>query len=196
MQVYYQLLPKYRCDNFAFVSTSKPVQAYYSSDRYSKKVNEVPPQEISGEPETARDLLQDGFIKVFTKIQTYSATGPFGAWVRRIFVTTALEYLRKYDALRLSAPIDEYGEQVEDTDASVLDRLSADDLLECISRLPNGYRTVFNLYAIEGYTHKEIAAMLNIQEITSRSQFTRARKALQEMVQSLITQDDVSRNRT
>ena len=63
--------------------------------------------------ETARDLLQDGFIKVFTKIQTYSATGPFGAWVRRIFVTTALEYLRKYDALRLSAPIDEYGEQVE-----------------------------------------------------------------------------------
>lgn len=112
--------------------------------------------------ETARDLLQDGFIKVFTKIQTYSATGPFGAWLRRVFVTTALEYLRKYDALRSSAPIDEYGEQVEDVDASVLDRLSADDLLECISRLPTGYRTVFNLYAIEGYTHKEIAAMLHI----------------------------------
>ena len=70
--------------------------------------------------ETARDLLQDGFIKVFTKIQTYSATGPFGAWVRRVFVTTALEYLRKYDALRSSAPIDEYGEQVEDVDTSVL----------------------------------------------------------------------------
>ena len=124
--------------------------------------------------ETARDLLQDGFIKVFTKIQTYSATGPFGAWVRRVFVTTALEYLRKYDALRSSAH----------------------DLLECISRLPAGYRTVFNLYAIEGYTHKEIAAMLHIQEITSRSQFARARKALQEMVQSLIAQDNVSRNRT
>ena len=138
-----------------------------------------------GDPETARDLLQDGFIKVFTKIQTYSATGPFGAWVRRIFVTTALEYLRKYDALRLSAPIDEYGEQVEDTDASVLDRLSADDLLECISRLPNGYRTVFNLYAIEGYTHKEIAAMLNIQEITSRSQFTRAKQLLQRRINEL-----------
>lgn len=114
----------------------------------------------------------------------------------RVFVTTALEYLRKYDALRSSAPIDEYGEQVEDVDASVLDRLSADDLLECISRLPTGYRTVFNLYAIEGYTHKEIAAMLHIQEITSRSQFARARKALQEMVQSLIAQDNVSRNRT
>ena len=70
--------------------------------------------------ETARDLLQDGFIKVFTKIQTYSATGPFGAWIRRVFVTTALEYLRKYDALRSSASIDEYGEQVEDADASIL----------------------------------------------------------------------------
>lgn len=58
--------------------------------------------------ETARDLLQDGFIKVFTKIQTYSATGPFGAWIRRVFVTTALEYLRKYDALRSSASIDEF----------------------------------------------------------------------------------------
>lgn len=121
---------------------------------------------------------------------------PLCAWLRRVFVTTALEYLRKYDALRSSAPIDEYGEQVEDVDASVLDRLSADDLLECISRLPTGYRTVFNLYAIEGYTHKEIAAMLHIQEITSRSQFARARKALQEMVQSLIAQDNVSRNRT
>lgn len=141
------------------------------------------------ERETARDLLQDGFIKVFTKIQTYSATGPLGAWIRRVFVTTALEYIRKYDALRMSAPIDEYGEQVEDEDASVLDRLSADDLLGCIARLPNGYRTVFNLYAIEGYTHKEISEMLNIQEITSRSQFTRARKALQGMVQSLTIQN-------
>ena len=63
--------------------------------------------------ETARDLLQDGFIKVFTKIQTYSATGPFGAWLRRVFVTTALEYLRKYDALRSSAPIDEYGNRLK-----------------------------------------------------------------------------------
>lgn len=138
--------------------------------------------------ETARDLLQEGFIKVFTKINTYSATGPLGAWIRRVFVTTALEYIRKYDALRMSAPIDEYGEQVEDGNASVLDRLSANDLLACISRLPNGYRTVFNLYAIEGYTHKEIADILHIQEITSRSQFARARKALQEMVQSIMTE--------
>ena len=100
--------------------------------------------------ETARDLLQDGFVKVFTKIETYSAKGPLGAWIRRVFVTTALEYLRKYDALRSSVPLDEYEEQVEDPDASVLDRLSADDLLACVSRLPEGYRTVFNLYALEG----------------------------------------------
>ena len=113
----------------------------------------------------------------------------------KVFVTTALEYLRKYDALRSSAPIDEYGEQVEDVDASVLDRSVGRDLLECISPVAHRYRTV-SLYAIEGYTHKEIAAMLHIQEITSRSQFARAMKALQEMVQSLIAQDNVSRNRT
>ena len=63
--------------------------------------------------ETARDLLQDGFVKVFTKIETYSAKGPLGAWIRRVFVTTALEYLRKYDALRSSVPLDEYEEQVD-----------------------------------------------------------------------------------
>lgn len=146
--------------------------------------------------ETARDLLQDGFIKIFMKIDTYQASGPFGAWVRRIFVTTALEYLRKCDALRSGARIDEFDEQVEDKDASVLDRLSADDLLECISRLPNGYRTVFNLYAIEGYSHREIADMLHIQEASSRSQFIRARKVLQDNVQSLIMQEDARLQRT
>ena len=146
--------------------------------------------------ETARDLLQDGFIKVFTKIDTYSATGPFGAWVRRVFVTTALEHLRKYDTLRSGVRMDDCEGQVEDKDASILDRLSADDLLGCISRLPNGYRTVFNLYAIEGYSHKEIAAMLHIQEASSRSQFIRARKTLQEIVQSLIMQEDARAQRT
>lgn len=145
--------------------------------------------------ETARDLLQDGFVKVFTKIETYSAKGPLGAWIRRVFVTTALEYLRKYDALRSSVPLDEYEEQVEDPDASVLDRLSADDLLACVSRLPEGYRTVFNLYALEGYTHKEIASLLHIEEITSRSQFSRARKALQEMVQTFMEEKNGSKQK-
>ncbi len=137
--------------------------------------------------ETAKDLLQDGFIKVFTKIDTYSGSGSFKGWMRRVFVTTALEHLRRNDALRLSSDIDEYDDAIENIEASAVDQLSANELLACIARLPNGYRTVFNLYAIEGYSHSEIANMLNINESTSRSQFIRARKVLQKSVESLIT---------
>lgn len=133
-----------------------------------------------GDRETARDLLQDGFVKIFTKIRSYSGSGAFGGWIRRIFVTTALEYLRSSENTRLS-------------NYSVLDRLSADDLLACVAQLPPGYRTVFNLYAIEGYTHSEIAEMLHVQEATSRSQFIRARNALQKSVQSLIRHENAGR---
>jgi RNA polymerase sigma factor (sigma-70 family) len=138
--------------------------------------------------ETARDILQDGFIKLYTKIDTYSGSGSFEGWIRRIFVTTSLEYLRQNDALKQSASIEEYGNSLPDNEATVLDKISADDLMECIAKLPDGYRTVFNLYAIEGYSHIEIADMLGINESTSRSQFMRARKILQTNVQSFIGQ--------
>jgi len=136
--------------------------------------------------ETARDILQDGFVKVFTKIDTYSGAGSFAGWIRRIFVTTALEYLRQNDALKQTESIDEYNYIIEDVNVSILDKISANDLITCISELPNGYRTVFNLYAIEGYSHAEIATILHISENTSRSQFMRARKMLQKTVQYLI----------
>ncbi|HEY5591123.1 MAG TPA: sigma-70 family RNA polymerase sigma factor [Paludibacter sp.] len=136
--------------------------------------------------ETARDLLQDGFIKLFTKADTFAGTGSFIGWMRRIFATTALEYLRRNDALKQSVSIDEYDYFIEDVDVSILSKISADDLMTCVTELPNGYRTVFNLYAIEGYSHFEIANMLNISENTSRSQFMRARKILQKSVQTLI----------
>ena len=136
--------------------------------------------------ETARDILQDGFVKVFTKIDTYSGAGSFAGWIRRIFVTTALEFLRQNDALKQSESIDEHNYTIEDVNVSTLDKISANDLMTCISELPNGYRTVFNLYANEGYSHAEIATILHISENTSRSQFMRARKMLQKTVQSLI----------
>ena len=136
--------------------------------------------------ETARDLLQDGFVKVFAKIDTYTAVGSFTGWMRRIFVTTALEFLRQNDALRQSASLDEYSNSMENDDVTVLEKISADDLLTCVANLSEGYRTVFNLYAIEGYSHAEIADLLNISEGTSRSQFMRARKILQQNVLSLI----------
>ena len=133
------------------------------------------------EKETARDLMHDGFVVLFTKIHTYSGNGSFPAWVKKIFVNTALEYLRKNDILRFSADIDD-AHCFENTDISVFEQMSANELLECICKLPDCSRTVFNMYAIEGYSHAEIAQILNIQESTSRSQYVRARQSLQKMV--------------
>jgi len=133
------------------------------------------------EKETARDLMHDGFIALFTKIHTYSGSGSFPAWVKKIFVNTVLEYLRKKDIMRAGADIDEAC-YFEDTDISVIERMSANELMECIRKLQDSSRTVFNMYAIEGYSHAEIAQILNIRESTSRSQYTRARQALQKMI--------------
>ena len=146
-----------------------------------------------GNRETARDILQDGFIKIFTKIDGYAGMGSFEGWMRRIFVTTALEHLR---ANRISKDyIENYSESIEDIETSVLEKISADELLKCIADLPEGFRTIFNLYAIEGYSHAEIAGMLNIKESTSRSQFARARQVLQKNVQSIILHDNARRKK-
>lgn len=157
----------------------KQVYELYASAMLSVCVRYVTDREV------ARDLLQDGFIKVFTKAETFSETGSFAGWIRRIFVTTALEYLRQKDALRQSSSIDDFENHFENEDVTILDKISADDLLECVTKLSDGYRTVFNLYAIEGYNHAEIANLLNISENTSRSQFMRARMILQKNVLSL-----------
>ena len=133
------------------------------------------------EKETARDVMHDGFVALFTKIHTYSGNGSFPAWIKKIFVNTALEYLRRNDIVRFCSDIDEtlyWG----DADISVFEQMSANELLECICKLPDCCRTVFNMYAIEGYSHAEIAQMMNIQESTSRSQYLRARQLLQKMV--------------
>ena len=157
----------------------KQVYELYASAMFSVCVRYV------SDRETARDLLQDGFIKIFTKADSYSGTGSFAGWIRRIFVTTALEYLRQNKAFLESASLDDLSYLIEDEDVSILDKISADDLMTCVSNLPNGYRTVFNLYALEGYSHAEIANLLNISENTSRSQFMRARKILQEKVREM-----------
>ena len=142
--------------------------------------------------EIARDVLQEGFIKLFVKIGTYSGVGSFEGWMRRVFVTTALEYLQKY---RLNRFFDEYDDKMEDTGSSALEKISADELLACIAELPHGFRTIFNLYAIEGYSHAEIAAILKIKESTSRSQFTRARQLLQKNIRSIMMYDNARENK-
>jgi len=134
--------------------------------------------------ETARDLLQDGFVKVFTSIGSYTGVGSFEGWMRKIFVNCALEYLRKSDVLRDAADLDNSPELTE-PDSSVISKMAAAELLQLVHELPSGFRTVFNLFAIEGYSHKEISEMLNITESTSRSQFTRAKQLLQRRISEL-----------
>ena len=134
--------------------------------------------------EMAEDFLQDGFIKVFSSIRSYSYEGSFEGWMRRIFVNTALEALRKNDLLRNGVELDALEPQQE-ADYSAVEKISADELMELIAQLPPGFRTVFNMFAIEGYSHREIAETLNINESTSRSQYTRAKRLLQKWIKEL-----------
>lgn len=136
----------------------------------------------------AEDVLQEGFIKVFTGLKSYTASGEFGGWIHRIFVNTALQYLRDNKKLNFHANIDEYEEKLVNNDYSILDKISADDLVTCIANLPDIYRVVFNLHAIEGYSHKEIAKELHIEESSSRSRYKRARMALQENLKKINVQ--------
>ena len=135
--------------------------------------------------ETAQDLLHDGFIKLFAKIHAYAGKGSFAGWMRRVFATTALEYLRQQDVLRYSVDIEHVDCPNEETDISIFEHITSDELLACVARLPNQYRTVFNMHAIEGYTLIEIAKELGLHEGTSRSYYFKARQLLKKMVMEL-----------
>ena len=129
----------------------------------------------------AEDILQEGFLRVFTKINQFEFKGSFEGWMRRIMVNTALEKFRKQDRLY---PVEEMKiyestEFVEETISSI----TAGDLMRIIQELPPRYRMVFNLFAIEGYSHLEIGEMMNISEGTSKSNLSRARVILQKSVE-------------
>ncbi|MDL2322395.1 sigma-70 family RNA polymerase sigma factor [Bacteroidales bacterium OttesenSCG-928-A17] len=134
--------------------------------------------------ENAKDVMQEGFMTVFSKIDTFNASGSFEGWMRRIFVTTALKAIRKMQ-LFAWVDVDEYGDSIPDSDYSGLEKLSADEIAGCIAELSTNLRIVFNMYVIEGYSHAEIAQILNIKESSSRSSFTRARQILQTKLQKL-----------
>ena len=134
--------------------------------------------------EEAEDILQEGFIKVFKKIGSYRSEGSFEGWMRRIFVNTAIEHFRRKT---YTQPITEAEEStVEGKYLSVLDALAEKDIVQLVQQLSPGYRTVFNMYVIEGYSHKQIAEELGISEGTSKSQLSRAKQILQELVQKHI----------
>lgn len=132
----------------------------------------------------AEDVLQDAFIKIFDHLHQFQNKGSFEGWIRRVVVNTAL---KTFD--RKSFTHEQYGLEIREdfsaAEPSVFSQLSEAELLGLIARLPEGYRIVFNLYAIEGYSHAEIADTLGVQESTSRSQLVKARKMLQAMVMEL-----------
>jgi RNA polymerase sigma-70 factor (ECF subfamily) len=143
----------------------------------------------SNDKDDAKDIMQDGFIKVFQKIDQYSTKGSFEGWVRRIMINTALEKYRSQVtmySLDERMPVSDEGVQ-----STVIENLSAEELLGLVRQLTPKYRMVFNLYAIDGYNHKEISELLGISEGTSKSNLSRARLILQEKVKELyrITRD-------
>ena len=124
----------------------------------------------------AEDVLQDGFVKVFTKIRDYNG-GSLEGWIRRIMVNTSLDQIRKNHKFQDNVDIDQVDYKIVDN-GFILEGLIADDLMLLVNAMPDGYRTVFNMFAIEGYSHKEIAKELGVSENTSKSQYSRARAFL------------------
>ena len=134
-----------------------------------------------GDRTLAEDILQEGFITLFTHLEDYKGDGSFEGWARRIFVTTALMSLRKKDALKMSDEL-EAAKGLKTEITSQVQNIGYQELMKLIMTLPPGFRTVFNMYAIEGFSHKEIGEMLGISETTSRTQLSRARIWLQNKI--------------
>ena len=128
----------------------------------------------------AQDLLQEGFIKVYRNLEKFRAEGSFEGWVRRVFVNTSIEHFRRKNNLYSITEKEE--SVIEDADITALDNLAEKDIIALIQELSPGYRTVFNMYVVEGYSHKEIGSILGISEGTSKSQLARAKAILQKKV--------------
>ena len=132
----------------------------------------------------AEDVLQDGFVTLFSKLDSFTGVGSFEGWARKLFVNTALMALRKNDILKDTEEI-EVAYNVTNSATSAVQNIGYKEIMQLISELPPGFRTVFNMYVIEGYSHKEIGLALGISENTSRSQLQRARVLLQSRITEL-----------
>ena len=134
-----------------------------------------------GDRQTAEDVLQDGFVTLFAKLDTFTGDGSFEGWARKIFVNTALMSLRKNDVLKESDDVDSARGMTSES-PSAIQNIGYKELCRMIAELPAGFRTVFNLYVVEGYSHQDIADALGISVNTSRSQLLRARALLQAKI--------------
>lgn len=147
-------------------------------DRFSPKMYAVCLRYM-GNADDAQDILQEGFIKVYKNLERFRGDGSFEGWIRRIFVNTAIEQIRKK---KMDVSLTEKEEIIEFKTVSAIDNISEKDLLKIVSGLSPGYRSVFNMYVVEGFSHKEIGELLGISEGTSKSQLARARVILQERI--------------
>ena len=138
----------------------------------------------ASDSDEAQDLLQEGFIKVYRNLAKFRKEGSFEGWIRRVFVNTAIEQYRKRVYLNTVGEKEE--QTMEDNSLSALDQLAEKDIIQLVQSLPPGYRSVFNMYVIEGYSHKEIGDILDISEGTSKSQLARAKAILQKKVQEYL----------
>lgn len=152
-------------------------------DKYAPKMLAVCAR-YAKSSEQAEDVLQDGFVKVFGKLKDYKGEGSLEGWIRRILVNTALDQIRKEAKHQFNVPLDDVSYRIEQKEL-ILDGLMAEDLMQLIQSMPEGYKVVFNLFAIEGYSHAEIAERLGISENTSKSQYSRARAYLRERLEKV-----------
>lgn len=153
-------------------------KAFY--DRFAKKMMGVCLRYCRNYEE-AQDVLQDGFIKIFKTLPKFESKGSLEGWVRRIMVNTALDAYRKSKKYQQNVDVDSVS-YLLDSEDYIIESINADDLLAIIRKIPEGYRVVFNLFAIEGYSHKEIADQLGVTESTSKSQYSRAKKMLRKIL--------------
>lgn len=135
----------------------------------------------------AEDILQEGFVKVYKHLHQYSFEGELGAWIRKVMVNTALNYLKKNKRYQADLAFEEITLHPVSTDDPEV-KLHGKELAELIRQLPTGFQTIFNLHAVEGYSHVEIASMLGITDGTSRSQYARARALLIEWIKKKETE--------
>jgi RNA polymerase sigma-70 factor (ECF subfamily) len=149
-------------------------------NRYSPKMLSVS-YRFAHNREDAEDMLQEAFIKIFSQIHTFQNKGAFEGWIRRIVVHTCINFLKKNKKFSENVDI-AYATTVNVKEETVPSIMQAKQVVECIKLLPLGYKTVLNLYAIEGYSHKEIGNLLDIEESTSRSQYTRAKAMLETIL--------------
>lgn len=133
----------------------------------------------------AEDILQDGFVKIFMRIKQYTGKGSFEGWMKRVMVNTALSFYRQNLKHYYHQDIDEVSELKFDEASMEESEFSEEEIMEIIKNLPDGFRIVFNLYAIEGYKHREIAELLGIDVNTSKSQYSRAKKMIQNRLLEL-----------